>query len=297
MNVGAITRLGAVSEGGQPGRYADVRAMARHMEAVGLDSIWFFDHLLYRRPGRPSDGTWECWTVLSALAEATTRVQLGTIVVCTPFRNPALLAKMAVTLDEVSDGRFPPGVGAGWHQPEFDAFGVPFDHRVGRFEEALQIVGPLLRTGRVDFRGRYYQAPDCEILPSGPRAGGPPLLIAGVGPRMLRLTAQHADLWNTAWHTDPRSVVPHLATMRDACIDAGRDPTTLAMTVCVTLAVPELVDNMPPNALSGTTDEIAHALRGYADLGVTDVIANVHPYTAEAVARFADAVHLFRQPA
>ena len=124
--------------------------------------------------------------MLAALAEATQRVQLGTLVACTQFRNPALLAKMAATLDEVTGGRMTLGVGAGWHQPEFDAFGFPFDHRVSRLEEALQIIGPLLRVGRVYFSGTYYAARNCELIPRGPRPAGPPLLAAGKG----RLTRQ-----------------------------------------------------------------------------------------------------------
>src|SRR5262249_28791103 len=108
---------GPVGEHFQPPRYAAVREMALAIEAAGLDSVWVYDHLLYRWPGRPSDGIWECWTMLSALAEATSRVTLGTLVACTQFRNPALTAKMAATLDEVSDGRFTLGLGAGWHQP------------------------------------------------------------------------------------------------------------------------------------------------------------------------------------
>jgi probable F420-dependent oxidoreductase len=298
MKVGAIIRLSATAEGGRPSRYSAIRDMALHLEkTVGLDSIWLYDHLLYRRPGKPTDGIWECWTVLSGLAEATTRVQLGTVVMCTPFRNPALLAKMAVTLDELSGGRFTLGVGAGWHQPEFDAFGVPFDHRVGRFDEALQIIAPLLREGRVDFRGKYYEAPNCEINPRGPRPGKPPLLVAGKGPRMLRLTAQYADAWNTAWHAEPASATGRLESMRAACVDAGRDPRTLVLTVCVTLAYPELADQMPQNALTGTADQIAAALTGYADLGVSEVIMDVQPYTPAAFDCFAEAINLYRQGA
>jgi probable F420-dependent oxidoreductase len=295
MNVGAIVRLGPQSAGGSPARYSAVREMAQHMELVGLDSIWLYDHLLYRRPGRPTDGIWECWTILSALAEATTRVGLGTVVMCTPFRNPGLLAKMAATLDEVSNGRFTLGVGAGWHQPEFDAFGVPFDHRVARLEEALQIITPLLRDGRVDFRGKYYQAPDCELIPRGPRPGGPPLLVAGKGPRMLALTAQYADAWNTAWHTDPASAVARLDSMRAACIEAHRDPTSLQLTVCVTLAFPELADQSPSTALTGTTEQLAEALQGYAELGVSEAIFDVNPYTPEAFDRLAESISRFRQ--
>ena len=105
--------------------------------------------------------------MLAALAEATRRVEIGTLVVCNSFRNPAILAKMAATLDEVSHGRLILGVGAGWNEPEYQAFGVPFDHRVDRFEEALQIIKPLLREGHVDFSGRYYQAPNCDNVPRG----------------------------------------------------------------------------------------------------------------------------------
>lgn len=132
--------------------------------------------------------------MLSALAEATERVEIGTLVLCSAFRHPAILAKMATTLDEVSHGRLILGVGARWSEPEYQAFGLPFDHRVGRFEEALQMLKPLLREGQVDFAGTYYQARNCEIAPRGPRREGPPLMVGSEGPRMLKLTAQYADL-------------------------------------------------------------------------------------------------------
>src|SRR4030081_3100518 len=222
MKVGVVVRSGPRAEGLLPERYSWLREMALRLEAAGLDSIWLYDHLLYRWPGRPTDGIWECWTLLSALAEATQRVELGTLVLCVPFRNPALLAKMASTLDEVSGGRLTLGLGAGWHQPEFDAFGFPFDHRVSRFEEALAIICPLLRTGRVDFEGKYYTARDCEMIPRGLRPGGPPVMIAGAGPRMLRLAARYADSWNTAWHGEPESALPRIESIRAACAAEGR---------------------------------------------------------------------------
>src|SRR5207244_12084002 len=117
------------------------------------------------------------WTRPAALAEATHRVEIGTLVTCNSFRNPAILAKMATTVDEISHGRLILGVGAGWNEPEYQAFGLPHDHRVDRFEEALQIIKPLLRDGQVDFKGRYYQAPDCEIVSRGRRSDGPPLMV------------------------------------------------------------------------------------------------------------------------
>src|SRR3981081_1062485 len=154
MKIGVVVGPGPRAEGIGPGRYAFLREMALRMEAAEFDSIWFYDHVLYRWPQRPTDGIWECWTLLSALAEATQRVTLGTMVLCPPFRNPALLAKMAATLDEVSNGRLILGLGAGWHQPEFDAFGVPFDHRATRFAGAKAIVKPLTRARLGAFTGR-----------------------------------------------------------------------------------------------------------------------------------------------
>ena len=150
-----------------------------------------------------------------------------------------------------------------------------------------------MRDGRVDFRGTYYQAPECEILPSGPRPGGPPLLIAGKGPRLLRLTAEYADAWNTAWHAEPPSAEARLGLVRDACAQHGRDPATLNLTVGVTVAFPDL-DVSPPAALSGTPEQVAEALRGYAALGLSDVIVDINPYTAAALDRFAEAVDHFR---
>jgi alkanesulfonate monooxygenase SsuD/methylene tetrahydromethanopterin reductase-like flavin-dependent oxidoreductase (luciferase family) len=208
MKIGFVIVLrGGMRTTARAPRYTAVREMALHAEALGFDSLWLYDHLLYRSEGQPTVGIWECWTVLSALAEATQRVELGTLVLCNQFRNPALLAKMASTLDEVSHGRLIFGIGAGWNEAEFRAFGMPVDHRVTRLEEALQIITPLLREGHVDFTGRYYQARDCEITPRGPRDRGPPVLIGGSGPRMLRLTAQYADMWNAAYLSVPASLV------------------------------------------------------------------------------------------
>ncbi|MGH2559196.1 MAG: LLM class flavin-dependent oxidoreductase, partial [Thermomicrobiales bacterium] len=144
-------------------RWADIRAMALRAEEIGFDSFWLPDHLITRHPGQPTSGPWECWSLLCALAASTSKIELGTGVICTGFRNPALLAKMADTLDEISGGRLILGLGAGWHEPEFTAFGYPFDHRVGRFEEATQIITKLLRTGQVDFTGEYYTARECEL--------------------------------------------------------------------------------------------------------------------------------------
>lgn len=277
--------------------YDSIREIARRAEADGFDSIWLADHLLYRNAGQPTRGIWECWTILAALAEATQRVEIGTLVVCNTFRNPAVLAKIATAADEVSGGRLVLGVGAGWNEPEHTAFGLPFDHRVDRFEEALQVLKPLLRDGRVDFAGKYYQARDCEDSPRGPRAEGPPLLIGSEGPRMLRLTARYADIWNTGYMGKPETMVEPLARMRAACQEVGRDPSTLAVTALIGLWSPDLQAERPSfldTPLTGSVAELADAMRGYAELGVQHLMFQLEPYTAETRRRLTDAMHLYR---
>ncbi len=183
-------------------RWPELLDMVRAIEDGGFDSLWIGEHLLYRWPGQPeARGPWEAWTMLAAIATATSRVEFGPLVACAGFHNPALLAKQAATIDEISGGRLILGLGAGWNETEFRAFGFPFDHRIDRFEEAFTIIRTLLRDGAIDFDGRFYQARDCEISPRGPRPDGPPLLIGSNGPRMLRITMPHAQSWNS-WYSD-----------------------------------------------------------------------------------------------
>jgi F420-dependent oxidoreductase-like protein len=278
--------------------YDAIRAVAQQAEADGFDSIWLADHLLYRNPGEPTRGIWEAWTVLPALAEATKRVEIGTLVTCNTFRNPAILAKIATTADEVSQGRIILGIGAGWNEPEYQAFGLPFDHRVDRLEEALQIIKPLLREGRVDFAGKYYQARNCEIAPRGPRKEGPPLMVGGEGPRMLRLTAKYADLWNTGYVGRPEAMADRLAKIQAACREVGRDPKSIGVTAFIGLWFPDIVPTKPKfldAPLSGTTQEIAAAMKGYEELGVPHIMFQLEPYTSETRRRLAEALQLYRK--
>jgi alkanesulfonate monooxygenase SsuD/methylene tetrahydromethanopterin reductase-like flavin-dependent oxidoreductase (luciferase family) len=272
-----------------------IRDLARQAEDGGADSVWVYDHLLFRLEGRAS-GIHEAWTLLSAVAASTERVELGTIVLATSFRNPALLAKMATTLDAISGGRLILGVGCGWHEPEYTAFGFPFDHRVDRFEEALRILVPLLREGRVTFVGEHARAVDCEILPRGPRPRIP-LIVAARRPRMLRLAAEHADAWNTAWFGIPDDRLERrVAEIEAACDEVGRDRATLELTVGVTVkAEPDEGWGQPgsPAALLAEPDVVADALTAYAGLGFGHVQLDVQPATPatfevvlEGVARF-----------
>ena len=296
MKVGLLVYTANALPENTPRRYETIRAIVTQAEADGFDSIWLADHLLYR----DADGTtgiWECWTVLSALAEATRQVELGPLVLCNSLRNPAILAKMATTLDEVSQGRLILGIGAGWNEPEYQAFGLPFDHRVDRLEEALRVLSPLLRDGHTDFAGRYYEARDCEIAPRGPRSAGPPLLIGGEGPRMLTLTARYADMWNTGYMGEPKTMAEPLAKIAAACQQAGRDPATLGVTALIGLWFPDLRPDKPgafENPLTGTPAEIAAAMRGYEELGVPHIMFQCVPFNEQSLRRLTEALQLYR---
>ena len=298
MKIGLLVFIANDRENYSKRPYDEIRAVARQAEKDGFDSIWLPDHLFYRNPGEPTRGIWECWTMLAALAEATQRIELGTLVTCNSFRNPAILAKMTTTIDEVSHGRLILGIGAGWNEPEYQAFGLPFDHRVDRFEEALQILKPLLHDGHVDFAGQYYQARNCEIVPRGPRLEGPPLMVGSEGgPRMLKLTARYADLWNTGYMGKPETLAERRTKIEAACRKMGRNPATLGITALIGLWFPDLQEKKPKffdNPLTGTAHEIAAAMRGYTELGVQHMMFQCEPYTPEALKRLTEALQLYR---
>jgi alkanesulfonate monooxygenase SsuD/methylene tetrahydromethanopterin reductase-like flavin-dependent oxidoreductase (luciferase family) len=293
MKLGVMPSLGEGSMDGATPRYADIQAMAQTAERIGLDSFWLADHLIYRYPERDESGCWEVFTFLSAVAAVTSKIEIGPLVACTSFRNPALLAKMADALDEISNGRFILGLGCGWHEPEYDAFGYPFDHRVGRFEEAMAIIAPLLREGRVDFHGKYYEVNESVLKPRGPSATGPKLWIGSKAPRMLELTAKYADAWNTVWHIDPAVVLERYAPLKEACAKAGRDLSTLELTAGTYVRFPEPGVEDDGKSITGTDEEIAAQLQAFADIGVTHLIVILRPSTSPAtIGRFARVVEV-----
>ena len=277
--------------------YAEIRAVAVAAEAAGLDSVWVFDHLLFRFDGETS-GIHECWTILAAIAEATSRVELGTIVLCTGFRNAALLAKMAATLDHISGGRLILGIGAGWHDPEFEAFGYPTDHKVGRFEESLAVITGLIREGRADLDGRFMTARDAVLLP--PARPDLPILVAAKGPRMLELDrpprrrlepglvrAARRAAGARSWRARGRPASASAATRR---------PSTITVGVTVRYPAATAADAPAPTSpgLSGTAEDIAAGLRAHEAAGAEHVIASLEPCTPETVAAFVEAVERFR---
>jgi len=283
---------------GTTARWSDLLAFSRLAEDVGFDSLWFPDHLLLRGDDGNVSGVWECWSLLSAVAAVTHRVELGPFVSCAGFRNPALLAKMADTVDEISGGRLILGLGSGWHEPEYRAFGFPFDHRTDRFAEALAIICGLLRDGSIDFDGTYYQAQDCELLPRGPRQHGPPIVIGAsdARPRMLGLTVRYGDGWN-AWLDSTGNTVdgltPLIARVDVACDAAGRDPGTLqrSTAVYVRMGAHESAMMMQP-AVAGSPDEIADALRAFTTVGISHLQVFLEPMTLAGIEAFAPVLEL-----
>ncbi|MBV9279168.1 MAG: LLM class flavin-dependent oxidoreductase [Chloroflexi bacterium] len=276
--------------GGRPApRFDDLREMAQLAEQLGFDSIWLADHLIHRPPGGEERGFWEAFTFLGALAAVTSRIALGPLVACSSFRNPALLAKMAGSIDEISRGRFILGLGAGWEAWEYRAFGYPFDHRVARFEEALQIIVPLLREGRVDFAGRYHEARDAVLRPRGPRPAGPPIWIGGGRPRMLELTARYADAWNcSAKEGRADLIAARYQDMVRACERVGRDPATLELTAQVEACVldPGQRRSRDDPAMTGTAEEVAEMLHACREVGVGHLAVLVLPNDVRGFERF-----------
>jgi alkanesulfonate monooxygenase SsuD/methylene tetrahydromethanopterin reductase-like flavin-dependent oxidoreductase (luciferase family) len=302
MKVGVTVPLtaGDVGDGAPFPDWPTIRDFAVRSETLAFDSIWVFDHLLFRRPGEPMAGVHEAWTILSALAATTTQAEIGALVMCTAFRNPGLLAKMAAAADEVSGGRLILGLGAGWHEPEFEAFGYPFDHRVGRFEEALRVITPLLRGDSVTLDGRWHTTHDAVLLP--PPGRRIPVLVAARGPRMLRLTAELADAWNVAWHGHPdERFATKLAEMDAALAVAGRAPATLTRTSGIIVRDPDqrTAADAPAAAFAGPVDELAVVLDEHAAAGIDHAIVWLEPKTPRSLDRLAEAVaiHRARQPA
>jgi probable F420-dependent oxidoreductase len=272
MKVGLC--LAQAPEDGAGGTWREIVEMARLAEAGGADSIWLSDHFFYRPVSGGQTGYHEAWTLLSALAAATARVEIGPLVLATSFRSPGLLAKMAATADDVAGGRLILGLGCGWHEPEYRAFGYPFDHRVGRFEEALEIIVRLLREGSVTFHGRWYELDDAIVLPVP--AHRTPIMVAAGRPRMMRATARFADQWQTAWFGRPdANYRSELDAFRAACEAVGRDPATVELTVGINLGGDDPDDprvDLDPAA-------IADALAAWAELGIGHVQAGVFPTT------------------
>jgi probable F420-dependent oxidoreductase len=288
LRIGILVPQGEYRWNGRLPRWSDLEAMARLAEEIGLDSLWVVDHLLYRTPDGEPEGIWECWSLLSAFAAVTKRITLGTLVLCTNWRNPALIAKMAETVDEISGGRLILGLGAGNTEQKFRRFGFPWERRVSRFAEALAIVHGLLRNGWIDYAGEFYTVRDCLLRPRGRRSQGPPILVGGNGPRVLRLAAQYADIWNTYYDfTGNRAsgLGPQIEAFRAACRDVGRDWSSVTLSASALVAFPGhgRIYGVVADPVRGTPEEIAEEFRAYARAGIQHLQLRIEPNTLEGL--------------
>ena len=278
-------------------RWPEYLTMARAAEEAGFDSVWLGDHLLYRGDGRPERGPWQAWTMLAAIAAATERVRLGPLVACAGFHAPAMLAKMAATVDEIGGGRLVLALGAGWNEVEFRAFGFPYDRRVARFEEAFEIVRRLLAGEHVTFHGRFWTVEDVVLLPPPERR--PTLMIGSNAPRMLSIALPHVDAWNT-WFDDygntPEGFAALSATISAAAERAGRDPGELERSACVLVVLDRasgerpIPDDVTP--LEGPPQRIADGLRRFAEAGASEAILVASPITERSIGELGQALAL-----
>ena len=274
LSIGVVLPLEETHMAGRTARWADLLAMATRAEAVGFDSVWTSDHLVIRNAGEPTHGVWECWTLLGALAASTVRVEIGSQVTAASFRNPGLLARMADTVDEISAGRLIVGLGAGDHLADYEAFGFPFEERFRRAAEYIPLLAELLRTGRSEHEGAYFQFRDLEMPLRGPRPGGPPLVVAAEGPRMLELAARWADGW-MVFNKSLSGAQALDRAFRDACVAVGRKTEDIDRYLAgVVVAFPGAV-GVPwsrSKPLNGDPDSIARELSDIVAAGFRSIL-------------------------
>lgn len=276
--------------------WSTIRDMAIRSESIGFDTIWTIDELLWQMEDGPPRGAWEGISMAGAVAAVTTRTKVGTWVMSALHRNPGIIAKTVDTLDEISGGRFVFGLGAGHEWPgQARAFGLPERDIFARFDEALQVIIPLLRGGHADFEGTWHAARDLPQRPVGPRPNGIPILIGGNGARGQRAAARHADIYSCyiEEHAHVDEVRPRLASLDAICAELGRDPATIGRSVGVSVHPLEAA-GVRPSAISGSSEEIADAFRSFRDAGFTQLEIMLGPGTMEALEALAPVIELVR---
>ncbi len=288
--------------------YRDMVTVSRKAEQYGFDSVWLCDHFLTISPddyvkdagisGISDDGDpsappsslplLECWTALSALARDTTRVRLGTSVLCNSYRHPSVLAKMAATLDVISDGRLDLGLGAGWFQREFDAYGIPFPpvrDRVSALAESLQVIKAVWTEPNPTFAGQFYTLNGAICDPPPVQRPHPPLWIGGEGDRVHRIAAKSAQGLNVRWWS-PQHITQRRDFLSRACESAGRDPQTLRLSVTVLLAPTDSDEqeariraefaSIPASGLIiGSVDSCVERIREYSRCGIDQFLFTI----------------------
>jgi len=281
--------------------YEAVRELSLDAEALGFSHLWVSDHFFLRRED-PNIDCLEAWTLLSALSQVTTRIRLGTLVTSQSYRYPALLAKMAAAVDVISGGRLEFGVGTGWKEVEYKAYGIPFPPagvRVGQLVDTLEIVRAMWTQERATYHGRYYSVEDAVCAPRPLQRPHPPILIGALRPRMIRVAAHHADAVNFRdFFMEPARYGTMLEQLRDACASVGRSYESVRKTHTtfaiigrtrrdIEAMMPEVTRFWGPaigerlrGATVGTPDEVRERLAAYQALGISQVIF-LFPYGRE----------------
>ena len=268
-------------------RWPEYRAMALAVEEVGFDSIWLGDHLLYRDAGQPEKGPWDAWTMLAAIAGITERVTLGPLVACLSFHTPGQVARMTAASDEISGGRFVLGGGSGWNEPEYRAFGLPFDHRASRFLESFEIIRKLLAGEHVTSEGRFWQVDDAVLLP--PPARVTPIMLGTSGPRQLAATLPYAQSWNSWWDAygnTAEGFAEVSAGITAIALQAGVDPAAIERSACVLATFDGATASRPASEappLTGSPEKMARAIHDLAEAGADEVIFVLDPITEASI--------------
>ena len=271
--------------------FADQVAIARNARDAGIDSLWFADHFSFPSDTGPR-GSWDVFTLMAAIAASVPDVTVGPMVACTGYRNPGVIAKSAEMIQDISGGRFILGLGAGWQKDEYDQFGLPFEPRVTRFEEALTIIHGLLKDGKIDFQGTYSQANSAVNLPRAASGPETPILVGSTGDRMLGLLAKYGDAWNTGWGADTEGLKAKAAKLDAACNAIGRDPHSVVRTVTIAVAADGFAGD-PKSVLQGSTAEKVAFLKEIEGLGFSHLIVRLDPLSAGTIAAFAPVIAAF----
>lgn len=308
MNIGlALPHFDFSVPGESPPRPDTVLGWAAKAEELGFDSVWVADHLFFgieKYGGPPGEfGSYDVLATLAAVARATTRVTIGSLVISAPLRLPTVLAKALATIDVLSGGRLVAGIGAGNFEPEFRAAGVPFERpsvRLQQLEEAITLLRLMWTGGPVSFTGQHYRAVDARCLPTPVQQPAPPVWVGGRGDRLLDLAARHGDGWNTVWAMTPERYRTRVDVLERACERAGRDPASVTRSLGLTALVGEdagdvarrydrwrtlapdgvldqPLDQWRQERLVGTVDEVREQVAAWAALGVDTLVVNAGP--------------------
>lgn len=288
LEIGLVLPTGDLGDPPTTRRWDEIRTLALRAEEMGFDTVWSPDELLWRPADKPQRGFWDGVAMAGAISAVTSRIKVGSWVMAALHRNAGIIAKAVESVDEISHGRFVFGLGAGHAWPgQAHAFGLPEDHVYERFEEALQIIVPLLRGGHVDFEGRYHAAHDLDQLPRGPRPGQIPIMLAGHGPKGCLHAARLADIWScyAGDTSDLADLQPKLDGLVAACAEVGRDLSTIGRSAGVEVAPLAVrgAPDAPSGAIAGSAEEIADTFRGFRAAGFTSIEVLLAPLSIAAL--------------